>query len=160
MHRALPLSGLAAVALISLHAIGTADAQSAPSGRVGWKGTTAAKVLTDAGQPALNAACTAEFPGTRVCLASEVLGSVPAPAPGATGFVISDMSSALPWGNMAVVMSDLGLGFVTNCAETGGMFKTKKDGSVMLLEGDGNLRTTTCKDVYAEGGAGVACCGF
>ena len=140
---------------------GRADAgDPAPSTAVTWKGTTTAVLLTDAGAPALNAACVAEFPETRMCLASEVLTSVPAPVPGRGGYVLADAVTPVLFGNGIVLMSNLGLGFATNCAETLGLWKTKKAGSLMYLEADGNLRTGTCKDVYDAGGLGVACCGY
>ena len=49
---------------------------------------------------------------------------------------------------------------VNNCAEDGGLFKTKKVGRTMVLEGDGNVGVHNCKSIYGDGGIGVACCGL
>ena len=154
------LCALGALALLA-RVDGSAVAGDQPGGpAIHWKGTTEARVLTDAGHAAMNAACAAEFPGTRLCRETDVFGSAPGPVPGRPGYMLADTVGAGAIGNTFVMVSAMGFGMVNNCAEDAGIFKTKKVGRLMMLEADGNVAAASCKDVYGDGGIGVSCCGW
>lgn len=124
-----------------------------------YLGVTTTTLRGDAGMPAMNAACEADYGLARMCTETQIMTSVPALVPGANAWILPQASQIMSnnvWLSVggSLVYTSLASYFACNAGAGTAAF-TDSYGSTLSFNADGSFNAaTSCNTTMA-----VACCG-